>query len=130
MAVSDPGTEQAPADEAPRESAISSEIARTVGSIWQRRAGVRPSSVSTEVHGDTIRCRIEEGEAPAADAEDADGDEPATVDSTGTNAHRTEGVAAVARITKRNVSAYICKHDAKNGVATQTFILERSRVKY
>ena len=35
----------------------------------------------------------------------------------------------MARITHRNVSALIAKRDAKTGVATQTFILERKRVK-
>ena len=36
----------------------------------------------------------------------------------------------MAKITNRNVAAFIAKRDAKSGMATQTFILERLRVKY
>ncbi len=100
---------------------ICDEIGRVVGSIWQRRGGVRPSAVRTEVDGDVIRCVIEEGEA------DEDAPEGASTES---NAYRHEATSAVSRITKRSVSAFINKRDAKTGVATQTFILERVRTKY
>jgi len=108
--MSDPSPEAPPAPD----SQIGDEIGRAVGTIWQRRGGARPKLVSTEVSGDVIRCVIEEG----AD-DDGAGDDAAQ-----------EATAAVARITKRTVSAFIAKRDAKSGVATQTFILERLRVKH
>ena len=128
--MSDPKTVAEPA----AETTVASEIARSVGSIWQRRVGTRPANVSTEINGDAIRCVIEEGEAlpaepePAADAE-VDPDAP-VFGGTDTNAYRHEASAAVARITKRTVSAYIAKKDKKTGNSTQTFILERIRTKY
>ena len=106
------------------EPELRSEIAQAMGSIWQRRAGVRPSAVNIEVDGDVIRCLIEEG-----DADDPKASEPAEGNSTESNTCRHEVTAAVARITHRNVSALIAKRDAKTGVATQTLILERKRVK-
>ena len=93
-----------------------------MGSIWERRAGNRPKLINTEVGGDVVRCVIEEGAAEdGVDTNGAVGD---------TNADRTEATAAVARITKRSVSAFIAKRDAKSGTATQTFILDRLRVRH
>jgi hypothetical protein len=122
--MSDPSPEAPPAPD----SQIGDEIGRAVGMIWQRRGGVRPKLVSTEVSGDVIRCVIEEGVAD----EDGTGDEAAGDGRpvSESNAYRQEATAAVARITRRTVSAFIAKRDAKSHVATQTFILERLRVKH
>jgi hypothetical protein len=123
--MSDP---KATADEAAPETSVATEIGRSVGSIWQRRAGTRPANVSTEINGDAIRCVIEEGEAVPEEA--AADEEAPELGGTDTNAYRHEASAAVSRITKRTVSAYIAKTDKKTGHATQTFILERVRTKY
>jgi hypothetical protein len=104
--------------------AISNEIERSVGSIWERRGGTRAGSISAEVSRDSIRCTIEGGDKAEA------ADEEAAVGGTDSNAYRHEASAAVARITHRTVSAYIGKTDKKTGVATQTFILERIRTKF
>ena len=108
---------------------VSTEIERSVGSIWQRRTGARPASVTTKIEGDAVRCVIEEGDPTAEETEAIEQAEPA-VAGTDSNAYRHEASAAVARITKRTVSAYIAKRDKKTGLATQTFILERVRTKY
>ena len=121
--MSDPSPEAPPAPD----SQIGDEIGRAVGTIWQRRGGARPKLVSTEVSGDVIRCVIEEGADDDGAGDDAAGDGRPVSDS---NAYRQEATAAVARITKRTVSAFIAKRDAKSGVATQTFILEGLRVKH
>ena len=94
---------------------ISTEIARSVGSIWERRCGTRAANVSTAIEGDAVRCPIEGGE---------------TSEGTSSNAYKHEASAAVTRITKRTVSAYIDKRDKQTGVATQTFILEPVRTKF
>ena len=93
---------------------ISTEIARSVGSIWERRSGTRATSVSTTIEGDAVRCTIEGGEAG---------------DGTSTG-YQHEASAAVTRISKRKVCAYIDKRDKQTGVATQTFILDPVRTKY
>jgi hypothetical protein len=108
---------------------VSTEIERSVGSIWQRRTGARPASVSTKIEGDAVRCVIEEGEPTAEESAALEQAEPA-IGGTDSNAYRHEASAAVARITKRTVSAYIAKRDKQTGLATQTFILERVRTKY
>ena len=107
---------------------ISTEIARSVGTIWERRDGTRAANVSTVIDGDAIRCTIEAGEATAEPSEDGE-DAPALA-GTDSNAYRHEASAAVARITKRTVSAYIAKRDKATGNTTQTFILERVRTKF
>ncbi|MDX6582843.1 MAG: hypothetical protein QOI10_2027 [Solirubrobacterales bacterium] len=109
------------------QSSISTEIERSVGTIWQRRDGTRPASVSAKIDGDAISCAIEEGEAVAEETPSEEQPEGGGTDS---NAYRHEASAAVARITGRTVSAFIAKRDKKTGVATQTFILERNRRKY
>jgi hypothetical protein len=116
--------------EAPVDTTVSTEIARSVGSIWQRRAGTRPANVSTEIKGDSIRCVIEEGEPSDEELADAANEEIPALGGTDTNAYRHEASAAVARITHRTVSAFIAKRDKQTGLATQTFILERNRTKY
>jgi hypothetical protein len=103
------------------------EIGRAVGTIWQRRAGTRPKVVNTEVSGDVIRCVIEEGTPEEGDTEEESTAKRPLGDS---SAYRHEATAAVSKITNRNVAAFIAKRDAKSGMATQTFILERLRVKY
>jgi hypothetical protein len=100
-----------------------------VGSIWQRRTGARPNSVSTKIEGDAVRCVIEEGKPTAEETEALAADE-SEVAGTDSNAYQHEASAAISRITKRTVSAYIAKRDKKTGLATQTFILERVRTKY
>jgi hypothetical protein len=111
-------------------ASVSDEIGRTVGSIWQKRTGTRPANISTEFNGDAIRCVIEEGEAAPVDPEAEVDPEAPSIGGTDTNAYRHEANAAVARITKRTVSAFIAKKDKKTDLTTQTFILERIRTKY
>jgi hypothetical protein len=41
--------------------ATPNEIARPLGSVWQRFSGVRPKSTSIEIGRDAVRCVIEEG---------------------------------------------------------------------
>jgi hypothetical protein len=110
-----------------RESPVSAEIGRAVSSIFQRRAGVRPTSVDTKFQGDAIRCVIADGDPTP---EEVTAHEEATDAGTDTTAYRHEAAAAVTRITKRHVNAYIAKRDEKAGTSTQTFILEPVQTKY
>jgi hypothetical protein len=121
-------TETKAATQDSTEPSISTEIARSVGTIWERRGGVRAASVSTKIDGDAIRCTIEAGKATAE--EPADSEDAPELAGTDSNAYKHEASAAVARITKRTVSAYIDKRDKTTGDATQTFILERVRTKF
>jgi hypothetical protein len=118
----------AAATEPASQSSVATEIGRSVGSIWQRREGTRPANVNTVIEGDSIRCVIEPGVSEP-------GDEPAPEERTDSGAtsagsYRTEATAAVSRITKRTVSAYITGRDKQTGHSKQTFILERPRAKF
>jgi hypothetical protein len=103
----------APAETSIR-SEISTEIGRSLGSIWQRRNGERPVAIDTEYVGDVVRCVIEDGGAETED---------------GSIGYRHEVQTTVARITRRPVQAYMAARDKKTGHAKQTFILEPIRVK-
>ncbi len=117
-----------PADSTPRNSDHSLEIERSLSSIWERRTGVRPASISAEVRSDAVRCAIKPGEPKAVEDDDA---EEADDEETG-NAYsfRHESIAAVTKIMHRPVSAFIDREDPKQGTAQQTFIFERSRIRY
>jgi hypothetical protein len=101
------------------------QIGRAVSSLWQRRSGVRPASVSTEYVGDVVRCQIEQGEGPE-DAADAD-TEDAGVDALGARGYQLQAQAAVRRLTGRKVLAFVAKSEGEP--ATNAFILEARRVK-
>jgi hypothetical protein len=111
------------------EADVSAAIERSLGSIWQRRRGSRPASISTEIRGDAIRCAIEPGE-PAPTPDDAEVEAEDEAGASDAYAFRLESIDAVTKITHRPVSAFIDKVDAKSGTAEQTFILERARVRY
>jgi hypothetical protein len=102
------------------------EIDRMMTSLWQRRSGVRPVSVSTEYVGDVVRCRIEEGESPP-DGDDAP--EVAIVNSIDTRGYKHEAQGLVERLTKRRVLGFIAKHPDDH-LSTNAFILEAVRVRH
>lgn len=125
--MSDPQQSEPSASGSPP-SAASEEIARSLGSVWQRFAGQRPRSTSVEIDKNTVRCVIEEG-SPDADA-DAVGEVDDASDprvSPDSHTYKHNATAAVARATGRDVVAFIPKRDKKAETSTQTFILERPR---
>jgi hypothetical protein len=85
------------------------------------------------VRSDAVRCAIKPGEPKAVEDEDADGaDEEDGAETETGNAYsfRHESIAAVTKIMHRPVSAFIDREDPKQGTAQQTFIFERSRIRY
>jgi hypothetical protein len=98
-------------------SEISTEIGRSLSSIWQRRNGERPVAIETEYVGDVVRCVIEDGGAETEDG------------TSGSIGYRHEVQTTIARLTRRPVQAYMAGRDKKTGHATQTFILEPIRIK-
>ena len=112
----------------PAESQVCEEIGRAVGSLWRRRSGVRPASVSTEYVGDVVRCTIKAGDAADA-GEQAEGVESKT-DSIGPGGYQHHAQAAVARLTGRTVVGFVAKDVKGDTAATNAFILEAVRRKY
>jgi hypothetical protein len=107
----------------------SEEIARSLGSVWQRFSGQRPKSTNVEIEKDVVRCVIEENSPDALLEEDGE----STVDADASPDSRRfdyNAAAAVTRVTGRRVIAFIPKRDKTNMTSTQTFILDRPRQKF
>jgi hypothetical protein len=107
----------------------SQEIARSLGSVWQRFSGQRPRSTNVEVDKDVIRCVIEEGPPEERVAEDPESSADANL-SLDSRRFNYDATAAITRVTGRRVIAFIPKRDKKTQTSTQTFILDRPRARF
>jgi hypothetical protein len=109
--------------------ATSDQIARSLGSVWERFAGQRPKSTSVEVEKNRITCVIEEGSPESSSDEDAEasGEPNLSPDSASFNYNAT---AVVTRATGRRVIAFIPKRNKKAQTSTQTFILDQPRQRF
>jgi len=120
--------EQTP-DEGGAATATSNEIARSLGTVWQRFSGARPKSTSVEMGKDVVRCVIEEGTAEPVEVEEADTPaEPARTPDSQEFQH--DASAAIARATGRRVVAFIPKRNKKAQTSQQTFVLDRPRRRF
>jgi hypothetical protein len=118
-----------PTPEAETQSAASQvcdEIGRAVGSLWQRRSGVRPNSVETVYVKDVVRCTIDRGPEPEPDA-DA---EPAKDNALGPLAYQRLAAVAVSDLTGRTVTGFVAKRVKDGEPATNSFILEPVRTRH
>jgi hypothetical protein len=102
----------------------SDEIARSLGSVWQRFGGQRPKSTSVEIEKNRITYVIEES---APDPASADGEGGSPPDSASFNYNAT---AVITRVTGRRVIAFIPKSDKKTQTSTQTFLLDQPRQRF
>lgn len=121
-----------PETEAPSSnSRVCDEIGRAVGSLWQRRSGVRPTSVQTEFINDVVRCTIDRG-AEVEPAADGEAPEPATgkSDPLGDVGYQRLAQVAVSEATGRTVTGFIAKRVKEGEPATNSFILEPVRTRH
>jgi hypothetical protein len=121
--MSDP-QEQATAGDESTGNETSDQIARSMGSVWQRFSGQRPKSTSVEIERNVVRCVIEEG---TAEEDDEDADPGLSPDSPSFSYNAT---AVITRATGRRVVAFIPKRDKKAQTSTQTFILDQPRQRF
>jgi hypothetical protein len=107
----------------------SNEIARALGSVWQRFSGRRPKSTHVEIERDVVRCVIEESPPDAEVGEESEVGEQleGSLDSSRFNYNAT---AVITRATGRRVVAHIPKHKKDSLISTQTFILDRPRQRF
>jgi uncharacterized protein YbcI len=118
-----------PTEDAP--SALSVEIGNSLASVWARYIGARPSNAETEFEGNVVRWVLADGTSEFEQgmaAEPAEGEAPKQARTV--IGYKRDTSAAVAKATHRRVMAMISKHDAKTGIATETFILERPLKKH
>jgi hypothetical protein len=109
------------------DQAVSDEIARSLGAVWHRFSGRRPKAMSVEVQREVVRCVITEN--PAADSVDGDG-APAPGPDVDSLRFGYDATAVVARATRQRVIAFIPKRDGKTQIVTQTYILDRPRMRF
>jgi hypothetical protein len=119
-------------EQGPGEDPTSDEIARGLGSVWQRYSGRRPRSTQVSIERDKVRCVIEESPADAEVDEESGPGAGADPERSLDSRHRFDhnATAVITRATGRRVIAYIPKHKKDTLISTQTFILDRPRQRF
>lgn len=123
--MSDPST--APVEDAPAVDAnaeVRAELTRSLNSIWQRHAGGKPSSCEAALNGDTVKFVMHDAVSGIGAAAEGDEAADAPVGSPNSIEYQIEAIAAVRRITRRNVRGFIPKRNKKTDEASDTYILE------
>jgi uncharacterized protein YbcI len=87
-------------------------ISRALGSLWTEYADERPTEVRTEIHGNTVTCRINDAVGVFNKLALAD--------------YKREAVIAVVGLTRQRVTSFVSSHDTDTDVATEVFTLEPS----
>jgi hypothetical protein len=106
--------------------AAPAEIARSLGSVWERYSGQRPKSTKVEMGEDVVRCVIEE-QPDAHDDEISDAPEDPRLSAAGLKHNAT---VVISRITGRRVIAFIAKRDKGAETSTQTFLLDQPQRRF
>jgi hypothetical protein len=107
---------------------LPTEITDAFVSLWTDYAGTPPTDARTEVHGNVVTCVLVDavaafdGRIGASQADDsiADAQKLTSAD------YKSEAVAAIVRLTRQRVSAFLSSHDGDTDVATEIFTLEPS----
>ena len=105
-------------------SEVSEQLTRSLSSIWEQHTGARPSAVSLELSTDTVRFVMQDAVSTIGNGTHADDAEPGVVRSPDSTRYKNEASAAVRRITRRRVRAFIPKRNQKTDVASDTYVLE------
>jgi hypothetical protein len=110
-----------------RPPGLPAEISSSLVSVWGQYASERPSGAETEIRGNRVKCvltdavqMLNEGLTAAEADERPDGGRRLTPST-----FRNDAMAAVARVTSRDVVAFVSDHDTETDVATEIFLLER-----
>jgi uncharacterized protein YbcI len=107
---------------------LSADLSESLGSLWARYAGKRPTSARTDIRGNVVTCVLVDAVASfnrsmvAPQGHD-------TVRGVGKltpATYRREAVAAVVRLTRQRVASFVSSHDRDTDVATEIFTLEPS----
>ena len=120
-----------PEQEPPPTNELSSEIGASLASVWARYVGARPTESTVDVEAGVVRWTLpggtDEFEKGMAAVESERGPDQPERTLAG---YERETSSVVAKATHRRVTARMRNHDAKTGVATETFILDPVQKKY
>jgi uncharacterized protein YbcI len=115
-----------PDSETARPPSLPAEISSSLASVWNQYASERPSGVETVIRGNRVKCvltdavqMLNEG-LIAAETEQGRDDGRRMTPST----FRNDAIAAVTRVTRCNVVAFVSDHNTQTDVATEIFLLE------
>jgi uncharacterized protein YbcI len=105
---------------------LPAQITRSIGTLWTRYAGQRPTDVRTELRGDVVTCVLVDAVDPFNERLTA---RPAQDASHGAERHmlasyKAEAVKTIVRLTRQRVSPFVSSHDRTTDVATEIFTLE------
>lgn len=107
---------------------LPAKISRALGSLWTEYADERPSEVRTEIHGNTITCRLIDAvgvfnRSMIAPQTHHTAREVGKLTLVG---YKRDAVAAVVGLTRQRVTSFVSSHDTDTDVATEVFTLEPS----
>jgi uncharacterized protein YbcI len=107
---------------------LPAKISRELGSLWTEYADERPSEVRTEIHGNTITCRLTDavGEFNRSLIAPPLHDTARGAGTLTLADYKREAVAAVVGLTRQRVASFASSHDADTDIATEVFTLEPS----
>ena len=96
-------------------------ISEEIGRVWAGYSRSEPSSIETEISGDTVTCRLVDAVGSFNQAMAAPGSRlvPPTLDS-----YRHDATAAVVGVTRQRVTRLMSSHDEDTDVATEIFTLD------
>ena len=107
---------------------LAAELTKSLVSLWTQYAGKRPTNARTEIRGNVVTCVL----VDAVRDYDRSMIAPQTHDTVrGAGkltpaAYKRDAVAAVVRLTRQRVVAFVSSHDRDTDVATEVFTLEPS----
>ena len=107
--------------------AAPAEIARSLGSVWERYSGQRPKSTKVEMGEDVVRCVIEEQPDAGDDETSDDAPDDSRLSAAGLKHNAT---VVISRVTGRRVIAFIAKRDKSAETSTQTFLLDQPQRRF
>jgi uncharacterized protein YbcI len=115
-----------PDSETTRSGGLPAEISSSIASVWNQYASERPSGAETVIRGNRVKCvltdavqMLNEALTTAETEKNPDGGRRHTQST-----FRNDAIAAVKRVTRRNVVAFVSDHDTQTDVATEIFLLE------
>jgi uncharacterized protein YbcI len=105
---------------------LPAELSGSLASVWKQYTGERPADPETQIRGNRVRCVLKDvvgllDHSLAAAAKESDVGRQLTESS-----FRRDSIAAVRRVSRRRVVAFISDHDTETDVATEVFLLEAS----
>jgi uncharacterized protein YbcI len=109
-------------------SGLAAELTKSLVSLWTQYAGKRPTNARTEIRGNVVTCVLDDavGDYNKSMIAPQTRDTARGVEKLTSAGYKRDAVAAVVRLTRQRVVAFVSSHDRDTDVATEVFTLEPS----